>query len=212
MFPENSLLKNPDFQRLSEAKQRIMELLWPMEWVEGAVIFQAVQQTYYDRRVRELREGGWPILTVGTRYKLTSRTKGPGNIRKYPSAKLKKAVLERDKGICQICGSADLHIQFDHKIPQERLGPTTLENLMLLCRTCNVIKRGACKRCTLTTCEGCPFAFPELYGTRVTVSLDKDVGALVKADAQSRGVPETTIILEILSRHYKPAPSKASGL
>lgn len=178
-----------------------------MEWVEGAVIFQAVRQTYYDRRIRELRESGWVIETLGTKYRLTSRIKNPGNERTYPSAELKRAVLDRDKGICQICGSADLHIQFDHKIPQERLGSTTLENLMLLCRTCNVVKRGACKRCTLTTCEGCPFAFPELYGTRITVSLDTDVASLVKAEAQSRGVPETTIILEILARHYRPDPS-----
>lgn len=175
-----------------------------MEWVEGAVIFQAVGQTYYDRRIRDLRESGWPIETVGTKYRLTSRTKSAGNIRQYPNAKQKRAVLERDKGICQICGSSDLHIQFDHKIPQERFGPTEIDNLMLLCRTCNVEKRGVCKRCTLTTCEGCPYAFPELYGTRLTVSLDKDVATLVKAEAQRRGIPERNVILEILARHYKP--------
>jgi hypothetical protein len=173
-----------------------------MDWVEGAVIFQAVGQTYYDRRIRELRESGWPIETSGTKYRLTSRTKGEGNIRKYPSAKQKRDVLERDKGVCQICGSADLHIQFDHKIPQERLGVTEIENLMLLCRTCNVEKRGICKRCTLPTCEGCPYAFPELYGTRLMVSLDKDIADLIKAEARQRGVTETTIILEIVARHY----------
>lgn len=207
MSAENSLSDNPDYQKLGVAKKRIIEVLWPMDWVEGVVIFQAIGQTYYDRRVRELRESGWPIETVGTKYRLTSHTKSKGNKRKYPTAQQKKVVLKRDKGICQICGSADSHIQFDHKIPQGRLGPTEIDNLMLLCRTCNVEKRGVCKRCTLPTCEGCPYAFPELYGTRLTVSLDKDVAPLIKAEAQRRGVAETTIILEIVARHYNPDPS-----
>ena len=106
-------------KKLSKAKQIILDMLWNMESVEGADIFKAVQQTYYDRRIRELRESGWQIQTLGTKYRLVSHEKLAGNERKYPSAEQKRQVLERDKGICQICGVQDEHIQFDHKVPQE---------------------------------------------------------------------------------------------
>ena len=66
-------------KKLSKAKQTILDILWPMESVEGADIFKAVKQTYYDRRIRKLRESGWQIQTIGTKYKLVSRRKLAGN-------------------------------------------------------------------------------------------------------------------------------------
>jgi len=189
-------------KKISDAKQLILDLLWSMEWIEGIDIFKAVQQTYYDRRIRELRESGWQIKTVGTKYRLTSHKKLPGNERKYPSAKQKRQVLERDQGICQICGSADAHIQFDHKVPQERQGETVIENLQLLCRTCNVEKRGVCKRCQLTTCENCPYAYPEQFGGRVVVMADKSLMEQIRTDALRQGLSESVLIAKFLKKHY----------
>jgi hypothetical protein len=189
-------------KKLSKVKQIILNILWPMEWVEGADIFKAVQQTYYDRRIRELRESGWQILTSGTKYRLVSHEKLAGNERKYPSAEQKRQVLERDKGICQICGIADAHIQFDHKVPQERLGKTEVTNLQLLCRTCNVEKRGVCKRCTLKTCESCPYAFPEQFGTRFVVILDKFLAQKIRANARQENQSEVALVSDILKEHY----------
>ena len=189
-------------KKLSKAKQTILDILWSMEFVEGAEIFKAVKQTYYDRRIRELRESGWQIQTFGTKYRLISHEKLVGNERKYPSAKQKRQVLERDKGICQICGMADAHIQFDHKVPQERLGKTEVANLQLLCRTCNVEKRGVCKRCTLTTCEGCPYAYPEQFGSRFVVMLDKSLMQKIRADAVQNGITESALVAEFLRKRY----------
>lgn len=42
----------------SKAKLTILKLLWTLDWVSGASIFNEVKQTYYDRRIRELRESG----------------------------------------------------------------------------------------------------------------------------------------------------------
>lgn len=114
----------------------------------------------------------------------------------------KRQVLERDKGICQICGTADAHIQFDHKVPQERLGKTEVVNLQLLCRTCNVEKRGVCKHCTLTTCEGCPYAYPEQFGSRFVVMLDNSLAKKVKADARQENLSEAALISGLLKKHY----------
>lgn len=48
-------------------------------------------------------------------------------------------VVRRDDYLCQICHHhvPDDQIELDHIIPISRGGPTTVENLRLLCRTCN---------------------------------------------------------------------------
>lgn len=189
-------------KKLSEAKQIILDMLWNMEWVEGADIFKAVQQTYYDRRIRELRESGWQIQTSGTKYRLISHEKLAGNEREYPSAEQKRQVFKRDHGTCQICGTKDDHIQYDHKVPQERFGRTEVNNIQLLCRTCNVEKRGVCKRCKLQTCDGCPYAYPELFGGRFVVMLDKSLLQKIRADAQQSGLSESVLIAEFMRKHY----------
>lgn len=189
-------------KKLSKAKKIILDILWNMDWIEGSEIFKAVQQTYYDRRIRELRESGWQIETSGTKYRLTSHEKLAGNEREYLSAEQKRQVLERDKGTCQICGVSDTHIQFDHKVPQERLGKTVVSNIQLLCRTCNVEKRGVCKRCTLTTCDGCPYAYPEQFGGRVVVMLDKSLTQKIRSDAQQQGISESLLISDFLRKYY----------
>ena len=189
-------------RKLSVAKQIILKMLWDMEWVEGADIFKAVQQTYYDRRIRELRESGWQIQTSGTKYLLKSHEKLAGKERKYPSAKQKRQVFERDKGVCQICGTQDLHIQFDHKVPQERLGKTEASNLQLLCRTCNVEKRGVCKRCMLETCNGCPYAYPEMFGGRFVVMVNKSLMQKIREDAHQKSLSESLLVAEYLKKYY----------
>jgi hypothetical protein len=189
-------------EHLSDAKQKILEMLWPMEWVDGADIFKAIQQTYYDRRIRELRESGWQIQTKGRQYRLISHEKLAGNIRKYPTANQKRQVLERDNGTCQMCGVVDANIQFDHKVPMERLGKTEVDNIQLLCRTCNVEKRGVCKRCTLETCDGCPYAYPEQFGTRFIIMLDTKLAQKVRTEARQKSLAESTLVSELLKKHY----------
>jgi 5-methylcytosine-specific restriction endonuclease McrA len=68
------------------------------------------------------------------------RERGP----RRPGRKLEVLVLLRDKGICQYCKrpihecGLDYHI--DHIKPWINGGPTTLENLQLLCSKCNLLK------------------------------------------------------------------------
>lgn len=56
-------------------------------------------------------------------------------------ARIRKAVIARDAGVCQECQKAvsmnagDAHV--DHKIPKEQGGTDALENLQLLCRSCH---------------------------------------------------------------------------
>jgi 5-methylcytosine-specific restriction endonuclease McrA len=52
------------------------------------------------------------------------------------------AVWERDGGRCVECGS-DFDLQYDHVIPFAMRGATTVENLQLLCASCNREKGAA---------------------------------------------------------------------
>ncbi len=49
---------------------------------------------------------------------------------------LRWEVWERDNFTCRMCG-VRRHLRVDHIIPESKGGPTELDNLQTLCRTCN---------------------------------------------------------------------------
>jgi hypothetical protein len=56
-----------------------------------------------------------------------------------PTQGMKLKVALRDNCVCQECRSTLLpdEIEYDHIIPYSKGGPTSVENLRVLCRTCN---------------------------------------------------------------------------
>lgn len=200
---ENLQFDRSLFPQMRGIKIQMLEILWSGEWIEGAEILRLTGQSYYDRRLREMREDGWQIEWQGGRWRLASTVKLPGNKRVYPNAKQKREVFARDNGRCRICGIADETIQYDHKVPLERYGPTTVENLQLLCRADNVEKRGACRHCVLPTCDGCPYAYPELFAARLVIALDNETAARLKAESEASGIPDTVLAKAIIAERYK---------
>jgi hypothetical protein len=55
----------------------------------------------------------------------------------------------------------------------------------------------------LPTCDGCPYAYPELVGTRLVLFLDPDTATKLRADSETGGIPDITIALNILAKHFK---------
>lgn len=73
-----------------------------------------------------------------------STSKPTHKTKREPNDRLKIKVLMRDGNRCRICGvecSGGLHnIHFDHIIPWSKGGETVLENLQILCSSCNEAK------------------------------------------------------------------------
>jgi 5-methylcytosine-specific restriction endonuclease McrA len=81
-----------------------------------------VSKAIYDRR-----KGGARVLTATARTRRHSR---------HISNAVRSEVFLRDEGCCVDCGTTD-DLQFDHVHPWSKGGPSTAENLQLLCGRCN---------------------------------------------------------------------------
>jgi hypothetical protein len=62
--------------------------------------------------------------------------KEPGEKRRYIPRAVRRAVIERDGGTGQQCGSTE-NISLDHKKPYSLGGRHSRSNLQVLCRSCN---------------------------------------------------------------------------
>lgn len=149
-----------------KAHQKILDLLASQEWVPTEKILEKTGQSNYARRIRELRdEDGWNIVTrrgAKAAYRLESLEKGVGHKRDYIGNKKRQQVFNRDGFVCQICKVPTSNPQPDHKIPIIKSGTDDISNLQTTCSKCNILKKRACGVCTLSECQGCPWAFPEL--------------------------------------------------
>lgn len=60
---------------------------------------------------------------------------------------VKEAVRQRDGRHCRICGNASEYMEFDHITPYSKGAPSTIENIQLICRKCNLAKRDKTPKC-----------------------------------------------------------------
>ena len=72
-------------------------------------------------------------------YEMTEYQYECSNQRSLMTTQLRNQIIERDQGVCQICGKKcqRSEIEIDHIIPVSKGGKTTLSNLQVLCSKCN---------------------------------------------------------------------------
>lgn len=96
--------------------------------------------------------------------------------RRAPLPAWTAAMLEAQRGGCNLCGSRlardrDIsagsffrdrqRMRADHRVPVEKGGGSGRDNYQLLCFTCNKHKWQVCSLCRADGCGGCALAFPE---------------------------------------------------
>lgn len=57
-----------------------------------------------------------------------------------PDWQIKRAIFERDRGVCAMCGEQSHSWEADHILEWAEGGRTNLQNLQTLCRTCHKSK------------------------------------------------------------------------
>jgi hypothetical protein len=119
----------------AELLERIDRLLYldPSQWEEARK---------YDAPEIECRIWGHVCPVFFTQSGATETKIGRKQGRSIPREIMLK-VVRRDNHVCQICFRyvPDNEVEFDHKIPLSKGGPTAEANIRLLCRECNR-KRG----------------------------------------------------------------------
>ncbi len=60
--------------------------------------------------------------------------------RRHIPVAVSRAVWQRDASACQLCGTTEGRFHLDHKVPWSKGGKTTVENLQVLCASCNLSK------------------------------------------------------------------------
>jgi len=68
-----------------------------------------------------------------------TETKGGRRQGRYLPRETMLKVVRRDNHVCQVCLKyvRDDEVEFDHIIPHSKGGPTSVENIRLLCKSCN---------------------------------------------------------------------------
>lgn len=205
--------------KLSKAKRDMLERLWsegepnfPRNWVRGPELGRVAQesgsseQSDFGRRLRQLKsEEGCDIeiITEGdrrSRYRLRSINLAPIPRAAF-SAKQREQLFSSQGRKCQICGKdvapdagGGRGAQADHKVPVVRRGSHERANWQTVCTGCNVAKRRACEGC-LEECRSCPWAFPETFGTVISVGLTRELYQAALDRTERGSVPEVGQLL-----------------
>ena len=212
------LAQLPTRGKLSEVKLKILTRLWgentipfPKPWVSSTELLGLTGQKYFDRRARELREKLGCDLESSYRedlkdyaWRLRSTTLATPQSREYLTNQQKLKLFQENRFTCAVCGQTLLPglrgLQADHKRPLSRGGKNLIGNWQPLCIRCNVGKRRACQGCDLP-CEECSWAFPEIVGVSVLLSIKSDT--LTRVDRYSTRVNKTRdMVMEEAAEYY----------
>lgn len=202
---EAYLAQLPTPKPLSEVKLKILRRLWhqdmapfPKPWVSSSELLELTQQSYFDRRARELRELGCDIEShyheafKEHAWRLNSSQLSTPKHRDYLTKSQKQHLFEQHNFTCAICGQSATPglrgLQADHKRPLSRGGTHEIQNWQPLCTHCNIGKRRACQGCELS-CQDCPWAFPETIGIPLLIALSPVL--ISRIDRHSRQIHRT---------------------
>jgi 5-methylcytosine-specific restriction endonuclease McrA len=103
------------------------------------------------------------------------------NSRRYREQR--ERVFMRDGRACQLCGTDEGEMHIDHIIPRKSGGDHSLDNLRVLCKTCN-LRKGALNEGVFLARTATPPVFPSYPSPMVSqVQLDSPFIARPKPES-----------------------------
>lgn len=134
-------------ERIYGGDEEVLWLKWP-ECFDSLMVFahpyrQMVPHETRAAAERALGAHGWEIRTPEALEDFLAAFESPlknQDRSRYIRAELRAAVMERDGGTCQACGSSD-NPTLDHIKPFSKGGSHTAANLRVLCGPCNSSRR-----------------------------------------------------------------------
>lgn len=114
-------------------------------------------------------------------------------VREQISSTEKQQVLEKQNGRCNFCGSIlkestaikphtfakdRVSMEFDHRIPVDRGGESSVDNYQALCHYCNKCKRQMCFVCHEDCNTTCALVTPEEYS--IVLATGEDISDRIK--------------------------------
>ena len=80
------------------------------------------------------------LIGVARKHKFHVDADFSSSMSRHIPQHVKKEVMNRDNGRCVTCGAID-YLEFDHIIAHSKGGASAMNNIQLLCRRCNNLKR-----------------------------------------------------------------------
>ncbi len=139
-FEPNAIIARIDYSedKIKEFKKNIQEKIIELE-LEQARFKEEQEKQEIARKLKERqrrrnleREVEQELIDRGELF-------GEQNVRPHIPRDVVDAIWRRDGGRCVYCGSTE-NLHLDHIIPFSKGGDTSIENLQILCRSCNLKK------------------------------------------------------------------------
>jgi hypothetical protein len=120
---------------LSYKPSRILNIIRRSNGLEITVNGRQDTASYLTPEAEELEA---ILAGVVSKHKFLLRENYSSSSTRHIPDDLKRAVWDRNGGPC--CGATD-YLKFDHIIPHIRGGANAVNNIQILCRNCNLLKR-----------------------------------------------------------------------
>ncbi len=108
-------------------------------WNPGGIVLELSRQANSGYYIVNQPQLAADIILAAMRINSRQLITGTGRDTRHIPQHIKAAVYQRDGGRCVHCGATE-YLEFDHILPLSKGGATSINNLQILCRKCNLEK------------------------------------------------------------------------
>jgi len=132
MLVESSSKKDPGKESKRMVKGKRVKLSFSLDEDK----YERLQKLMHEKGIGSMEELIAELVEDKPQKEIRERKNVPPSHGRHIPAKVKREVFKRDNGKCTICGSTT-RLNFDHKNPYAKGGTSGVENIRILCASCN---------------------------------------------------------------------------